>query len=271
MDNEKVKIIAEIGWNFLGDMKLAEKMITDAKNSGAHIAKFQFWSPKTLKPGAWDSDGRREIYNKAALDNNKINKIRDICKNLSINCLFSVFTVAEAEILKSLSEDEIKIPSHEIANEPLIEYASRNFSYVYLSTGASTKEETLKAVDILKKGDANFNLMHCVSSYPCPNNMSNLPRLNWLKTLHNEIGLSDHSQSVVSASLAVAMGATVIEKHFTSDNNLEGRDNKFALAPESFSKMVDFINEASDLIIDKGLDFQESERDTVENYRGRWG
>ena len=269
--NNNIKIIAEIGWNFLGDMELAKRMIIDAKNSGANIAKFQFWSPKTLKPGAWDSDGRREIYNRAALDPNKIDNIKSMCRDASIDCLFSVFTTKEAEILNSLNEKEIKIPSHEIANEELIEYVSNNFKYVYLSTGASTKDETIKAVEILQNGKSKFNLMHCVSSYPCPNDSSNLPRINWLKTLHDEVGLSDHSQSILSPSLAIAMGATVIEKHFTSDNDLEGRDNKFALTPDSFSKMVNLIHEACDLTTFKGLNFQESERDTIENYRGRWG
>ena len=268
---DDIKIIAEIGWNFLGDMSLANKMISDAKKSGADVAKFQFWSPLTLKAGSWDTDGRREIYNKAALSIEKIENIKSMCRIEGIESLFSVFTLNEAEILKSLNENTIKIPSHEIANEELIKYASMNFNYVYLSTGASTKKETERSSEILKNGNAGYNLMHCVSSYPCSNDKSNLPRINWLKTLHSEVGLSDHSQSTISPSLAVSLGATVIEKHFTSDNDLEGRDNKFALNPDAFSKMVLFVREAEELLVDRGLNFQDSEKDTIENYRGRWG
>ena len=112
--------------------------------------------------------------------------------------------------------------------------------------------------------------MHCVSSYPCPIERSNLLRINWLKTLHSNVGLSDHTQSTLTPALAVAFGVNEIEKHFTSDNDLPGRDNKFALNPVSFLEMTTLIRNAEKAFIDHGLELQDIERDTYNNYRGRW-
>jgi sialic acid synthase SpsE len=266
-----MKIIAEIGWNFLGDLSLAKEMSKKALESGATIAKFQYWNPDTLKPGAWDKDGRREIYKKAALNRDKIQELIDYCDSISINSLFSVFTLNEARVLRDLGLMAVKIPSHEIANYELIEYCASNFSTIYLSTGASSEDEVIKSNEILSNSEANYNLMHCVSSYPCNLENANLPRIEWLKSLHKNVGLSDHTQSTLVPALSVALGAEVIEKHFTTDNNLEGRDNKFALNAFDFKEMVDNINNAILAMDYHGNNFQDSEADTVKNYRGRWG
>ncbi len=266
-----MKIIAEIGWNFLGDLSLAKEMSKSAAESGATIAKFQYWNPATLKSGAWDEDGRREIYKKAALDKDKIQELINYCNSISINSLFSVFTINEAKVLRDLGLLSVKIPSHEIANYDLIKFCALNFSTIYLSTGASAEEEVITSNEILSKSETEYNLMHCVSSYPCNVENANLPRIEWLKSLHKNVGLSDHTQSTLVPALSVALGVEVIEKHFTTDNNLEGRDNKFALNPPNFKEMVENINNAVLSMNYLGNNFQDSEADTVENYRGRWG
>ncbi len=266
-----MKIIAEIGWNFLGDMQLAFKMISEAKLSGANVAKFQYWDPKDLSSGPWDRDGRREIYEKAALDEKKIKDLDYYCRKNNIESLFSVFTLKAAKVLNHLDFKNIKIPSHEIANYKLIKYVSKNFYNVYVSTGASYENEILKVVDILKDGTANYVLMHCVSSYPCEEENINLPRLKWLKSLHSEIGFSDHTKSTLTPSIAQSMGANVIEKHFTIDNSLPGRDNKFALNPKQFYEMTENIARTKLMLKSQGNDAQEREKDIIDNYRGRWG
>lgn len=266
----KVKIIAEIGWNHMGDIALAEEMIASAKNSGADVVKFQYWNPKFLKAGAWDNDGRREIYNKAALNEDKIVQLKRLAKKYECEFLMSVFGTKGAFDMKEIGLNQIKIPSHETTNLKLIEYCSNNFDYIYFSAGASTSEEIIEANKILKAGKASYNIMHCVSSYPCESNSSNILRLNWLKELHNSIGYSDHTGSTLIPSIAVGLGAEVIEKHFTTDKTLPGRDNKFALNPDEFKNMSLNIREAEKSIIDHGIDYQDIERDTVLNYRGRW-
>jgi sialic acid synthase SpsE len=266
----KIQIIAEIGWNHMGDISLASRMIESAKNSGATIVKFQFWDPKYLKEGSWDQDGRREIYNEAALSPSKIEKLQKTAKEHDVDFLISVFGTRGAEIIKGLKIENIKIPSHETTNIDLINFCANNFNFVYFSAGASLQSEVTKAVEILKDGSAKFNLMHCVSSYPVPSESANLPRLDWIKKLHEDIGYSDHTQSIIAPSIAIAKGARVIEKHFTIDKDLPGRDNKFALNPAEFREMSDLIIETENCLIDRGLDYQQIEQDTVNNYRGRW-
>jgi sialic acid synthase SpsE len=265
-----MKIIAEIGWNHMGDIALAEEMVMKAALSGANMVKFQYWDPKFLKPGVWDTDGRREIYNKAVLTKEKILKLMEISEKYNQEFLISVFGTKGATFMKDLGVKSIKIPSHETTNLKLIEYCAANFDYIYFSAGASTSDEVLTAVKILKAGKSDFCLMHCVSSYPCGNERVNLSRLNWLKGLHSVIGLSDHSSGSVIPAISVGLGVSVIEKHFTSDHDLPGRDNKFALEPDEFKLMSDNILIASDSMIDHGLEYQDIESDTVNNYRGRW-
>jgi N,N'-diacetyllegionaminate synthase len=266
----QIEVIAEIGWNHMGDLSLASEMIESAANSGATMAKFQFWDPKYLKEGSWDQDGRRQIYDKAALTIDDIHQLVELTKVNNINFLISVFGTKGAKIIKDIGINSIKIPSHETTNLELISFCAENFEYIYFSAGASLESEVLVALEILKKGSADFNLMHCVSSYPCAPEHSNMPRLDWLKSLHHDVGYSDHTQSILIPSIALAKGARVIEKHFTIDKNLPGRDNKFALDASEFKKMTALLLEANNSLIDKGRDYQGIEKDTVENYRGRW-
>lgn len=270
MHMKNIEIIAEIGWNHMGDSDLAEKMISAAKSSGADVVKFQYWDPKYLKKGAWDSDGRREIYNKAALNPQKVIELKEISEDIGCAFLISVFGTIGAKVIYDLGIKNIKIPSHETTNTKLIEFCSKNFEYVYFSAGASKSDDVISACNILKDGNANFNLMHCVSSYPVRDENANLNRINWLRTLHDDVGYSDHTLSTIVPALAVINGATVIEKHFTIDKDLPGRDNKFALDHHEFNTMSRNIGIASQSIIDKGIEYQDIESDTVNNYRGRW-
>lgn len=268
-----MEIIAELGWNFMGDMDLAKEMILNAKKSGANIVKFQYWDPNYLSKGSWDNDGRRDIYNKAALDDNKIEVLSDFCSENKIECLFSVFNLTGAKKMKLLGERSIKIPSHEIANLDLIQYSVDNFDRIYISAGACTKEELQKVVSIVKNAESEDKvcLMHCVSSYPVDDSNANLGRILYLSKFGIEVGYSDHTQSLVIPSASVMFGSTVLEKHFTSNKDLPGRDNKFALNAKEFSEMVSNVNAVMKALNDKGVDYQDIERDTVENYRGRWG
>ena len=269
-----VKTIAEIGWNFMGDMVLAEKMINAASDAGADVAKFQYWNPERLKQGAWDEDGRREIYKKAQLNEEKINTLKAYCVSADLDFLVSAFNVHDAKFLKELGLDSIKIPSHEVANYDLHEFCALNFSTVYVSLGAGTTKEVNEAIGIYaEKSKADFKWigMHCVSSYPVIAEKANLPRLRYLAGKVPHLGYSDHTNDVITPSLAVALGAGVIEKHFTTDKELPGRDNKFALDPSEFTEMVKNIRLAELVMIDHGSEPLDIELDTMTQYRGRWG
>ena len=121
-------IIAEIGWNHMGDFKLIEKMVEAAANSGATYAKFQTWSERDLKPGPWDKDGRREIYRKAQLREDDYMRIKEICEQNEIRFLTSVFNPKDLPSMASVSDVAVKIPSPEIANKNLLMDARKMFS-----------------------------------------------------------------------------------------------------------------------------------------------
>ena len=266
----KLGIIAEIGWNHMGNMELAEEMILAAQLAGATTVKFQFWDPELLRAGSWDTDGRREIYNKAKLSVEHVLRLKAIAEKNNCEFLISVFGTKGARKIFDLGIDKVKIPSHEIANRSLLKFCSLNFKEVIVSSGASKVSEVKEALSILRSGQAHYNIMHCVSAYPCKPEDINLPRINWLKSLHNDVGFSDHTGSTVIPVTAVCLGCNLIEKHFTTDKSLPGRDNKFALNPKEFKEMVLNIREAESGLMPRGEEFQFIERDIVENYRGRW-
>ena len=262
------KIIAEIGWNFLGNMNLAKKMILQAKKSGADFVKFQIWDPKKLKKGAWDYDGRRKIYEKAYLNKNKYLQIKKYCTKIKVKCFASVFNIESAKILKSLNDNYIKIPSHEAYNFKLINYCLKNFKFVFCSLGAIRKKELLKFLKF--KNKLNFIPMHCVSSYPLNIKNCNFQKFFFLKFFFKSVGYSGHLDNISDAIFAIANGASYVEKHFTINKKLPGRDNKFALLPKDLKIISDFKINSALMVIDKGLDLQECEKDIFKNYRGRW-
>jgi len=269
----RVEIIAEIGWNFMGDMALAREMIKAAKKAGADIVKFQYWNPARLKVGPWDLDGRKEIYKNAQLDEGKIKTLIALCCDAKIEFLISAFNMVDAAFIKGLGVESIKIPSHEVANFELHEFCAENFEKIYVSLGAGAQEEVLRAIEIYQQGaDQKYWVgMHCVSSYPCPAEKANLGRINFIKEHCPMVGYSDHTSDVISPVVSVALGARVVEKHFTINKELPGRDNKFALDVPEFEQMVKNIRLAEAALIGHGNGPMDIESDTMMNYRGRWG
>jgi sialic acid synthase SpsE len=263
-----IKIIAEIGWNHCGDLDLAKQMAKAAQESGATYAKYQTWSVNRLKSGSWDEDGRRQIYEKAQLSEQDHIDLINYCNTIGIKFLSSVFSLADAELLVKLGCKEVKIPSFESRNIELIKYCDENFDVVFMSTGTSKYSEIKYSTLLFEK--AKLYLLHCVSSYPCLPSIANIPRMIKFKQLGLSIGYSDHIQGVESAKVAIEFGAEVIEKHFTVDNNLPGRDNKFAILPEELANLTSYIKLREEMLIDKGLDFQECELDSRNNYTGRF-
>ena len=269
-----IKLIAEIGWNHMGDIELAEKMILAAKKSGATHAKFQNWKVAKLKRGPWDNDGRRDIYEKAELTNEKTKKLNDICSKHNINFLTSIFDSEEAEFIASIDNQIIKIPSPELRNKKLLLKCSDLFKCIILSTGASNLDEVKNSVEIIKNNNKKCKiiLLHCVSLYPCEDRNVRLKRINSLKNMHDHIGISDHTPDSLSSILSIPFGIEAIEKHFTIDNNLPGRDNKFALLPEEFLKIsiaVKRYNEMFNTTIEDS-EFLDQEMEVREIYSGRW-
>ena len=263
-----MKIIAEIGWNHMGDMNLAKKMINSAVENGADICKFQTWSEKKLGRGSWDKDERREIYKKAELSKEQHIELNDHCKKMNVNFLSSVFDEDGIKILHGISNKMAKIASQELYNLKLINSCLEKFEKVIISTGASKWEEILNLLKL--KNKEKLIVMHCVSSYPCKPDNVNMPKMKKLQETFPVVGYSGHFAGIDDAILALCNGAEYIEKHFTIDRSLPGRDNKFALLPENLKQLTQFRDNLKNMKINKGLDLQECEVDVFENYRGRW-
>ena len=263
-----IKIIAEIGWNHLGNMDLAEEMIVSAVRNGADICKFQTWNVNNLKSGSWDKNGRREIYKKAQLSFEQHIQLKNICDRENAEFATSISNIYDCSILKELDFSLIKIPSPEVNNLDLIRAAVEQFNIVLVSTGAAKWNEVTQIIEGISAN--NLVLMHCVSTYPCPIENINLPRLDKLSEISKQVGYSGHYLGIDDAVAAICRGAIYIEKHFTINSDLEGRDNKFSILPEDLKELSEFRNNYEKMNLDLGLDLQECEIDTFENYRGRW-
>lgn len=261
-------LVAEIGWNFLGNLKLAKKLILSAKKNGADAVKFQIWDPKNLKKGPWDKDGRRELYEKSFLDKKKYKHLYDYSKKINILCFASVWSIADMKLLKSVSNQVVKIPSPEAYNLDLIKACLKNFKKVIISCGCLNFKE-LKSIIKLKNKDKIIAL-HCVSSYPLKPNECNFQKYNFLKSKFKNVGYSGHLEGINDAIFAMANDACLIEKHFTLDKKLPGRDNKFSITPQELKKMKNTRDIFEKFNFKKGLDVQKSELDIKKNYRGRW-
>ncbi len=269
MNKNKITLIAEIGWNHMGNMNLAEKMIKAAKKSGADYAKFQTWSVENLTSGPWDKDGRRQIYEKAELKFDQYQKLIKICKKNKIKFLTSLFNANDYELLKSFKLNSIKIPSPENRNSQLLKFCDKKFKKIFFSTGAASIAEIKKSIALIKN-KKKTHVMHCVSSYPCEDRIVNLERINELKKITKNIGLSDHTPDILSSLFSLPYGVNVIEKHFTIDNKLPGRDNKFAILPDEMSKLRIGCDRFINMTL-KNQSLLKSDYEIRKVYAGRWG
>ena len=267
LNPKKTLIVAEIGWNFLGNTNLAKKMIKAAKDNNADAVKFQLWNPNNLKKGPWDNDGRREIYFKSFLNYEKFKNLYAYSKKLGIECFASVFSKEDLYIHKKINRKFIKIPSSEANDLNFIKLALKNFKNVIVSTGALKKKELNELVKIKNN---KLILLHCVSSYPLKDEDVNFNKFQYLKSKFKKVGYSGHSSHILDATWAIANNAYLVEKHFTVNNSLKGRDNKFAILPNTLNKLIQFRDFHYSSNSKKTLDLQECEKDIYKNYRHRW-
>jgi len=261
---KKIKLIAELGWNYIGDMSLAKEMVFAAKESGADCAKFQTWKAERLIPGPWDEDGRRAVYHKAEFTKEKHHIMKEYCDSLGIEFMTSCFCERDIDTILEFT-NEVKIPGADGSCSLLMEKVVEKFNHVYLSVGALNIEEYIKWASY-----DNVTLMHCVSSYPCSFENANFPKMKFLQSLSPRVGYSGHVLGSLDAILAIAWGATVIEKHFTIDNDLPGKDNKMAILPSHMREIKDFRDAYEKMTVDNGLLIQECEKGFRKCNTGRW-
>jgi N,N'-diacetyllegionaminate synthase len=262
------KIISEIGWNHLGDLELAKEMISESKNNGADFVKFQTWSVSRLKNGPWDVDGRREIYEKAELTLHDHQQLYEFCNTLGIEFFTSVFSIPDAELLSKIQSKYVKIASFESRNHELLKFCNGLFDTIFISTGTSNLDEIRKSVNVIDK--SKIVLFHCVSSYPLDYSEANLPRINKLKAICQNVGYSDHTEGIEGSKIALGYDIGYLEKHFTIDQNLSGRDNKFSILPNDLKDLKDYITIIQKMKKDHGSGYLDCEIDSRNIMTGRF-
>ncbi len=249
-------IIAEAGVNHNGDIGLARQLIDVAAAAKADYVKFQtFKASKLASPHASKASYQKATTNaeenqltmlkKLELDEAIHYELKSYCEIKGIRFLSTPFDEESISLLKQLDVEIGKIPSGEITNLPYLRHMAKSFPQLIISTGMSDTTEIQDAINALKEAGAvpaNITILHCNTEYPTPMQDVNLKAmLNIADTFGCAIGYSDHTLGIEVPIAAVALGATIIEKHFTLDRNMEGPDHKASLEPAELKAMVDAI------------------------------
>jgi N-acetylneuraminate synthase/N,N'-diacetyllegionaminate synthase len=247
----KTFVIAEVGVNHNGSRDIAERLVDAAKSCGADAVKFQtFRAEKLVTRDAAKAEYQSRtaggegtqfaMLEKLELGDSDFRALFDRCNGHGIEFLSSPFDEESADLLESLGVRTFKIPSGEITNFPFLEHVARKKKAVIMSTGMCTLEEVRDAVEIFRRAQTpRLTLLHCVTEYPAPCDEVNLRAMSTLRDAFGcEVGYSDHTLGIEIPVAAVALGATVIEKHFTLDTGMEGPDHKASLNPEDFRSLV---------------------------------
>lgn len=251
-----VKIIAEAGVNHNGSVEIAKELVDIALESGVDIVKFQMGKPKLIvskfasqadyqKINTKNNDSQLDMLSKLELSMNEHNEIITYCKNKKIQYLCTPFDLPSIDFLKHINLNLWKIPSGEITNYPYLKKIASFGEPVILSTGMCTMEDIEQAITVLtsngtKKED--ITVLHCNTEYPTPMQDVNLKAMQTIsRKLGVKVGYSDHTLGIEVPIAAVALGATIIEKHFTLDRNMEGPDHKASLEPGELKAMVKAI------------------------------
>lgn len=246
-----VFIIAEAGVNHNGDIKLAKRLAEEAKAAGADCVKFQTFRAEALvtadgekaeyqKKQTGSGESQLAMLKKLELTQEEFLELKRHCEKIGIAFLSTAFDMESMKFLESLHPFCYKIPSGEITNYPYLKAIAETGREVILSTGMCEISEVEEAVAVLKENGAGaLTLLHCTSEYPAPIEDVNLRAMQTLaEHFGTKTGYSDHTEGIEVPVAAAAMGASVIEKHFTLDRTMEGPDHKASLEPEELTAMV---------------------------------
>ena len=251
-----ILIIAEAGVNHNGDMFLAKKLIDVAVDSGADLVKFQTFSADRLatrqakkadyqNATTGSTETQYEMLSRLELSENMHVELIDYCSTRDIGFFSTGFDIESVDILVKLGINHFKIPSGEISNLPYLRHIGQFSKSVILSTGMATMGDIEVAIDVLEQAGTSRSLvtvLHCTSEYPTPMAEVNLCAMKNLQAAFGvAVGYSDHTAGIEVATAAAALGASVIEKHFTLDRNLPGPDHKASLEPDELKEMVTAI------------------------------
>lgn len=276
----KVFVIAEAGVNHNGDINIAKRLIDAARESGVDAVKFQtFKAEKLVCKTAQKAEYQLETTDKSETQYDMLKKLElteqmhkeliQYCSEKKIIFLSTSFDIESIRLLSQLGIQTFKIPSGEITNLPYLREIARQQKRVILSTGMSSMDEVKAAVNVLKgNGADDITLLHCNTQYPTPmKDVNLLAMVKMREELGLPVGYSDHTKGIEIPIAAVALGATVIEKHFTLDRKMEGPDHKASLEPKELRQMVEGIRNVESAL-GKGIKrVSDSEKSNIDIVR----
>ena len=273
---EKVYIIAEAGDNHNGDFNTALKLVDVAKRAGADCVKFQTFVTEEIiskyaemaeyqKKNTGKEESQFEMVKRLELSFDEFRKIKEYCDRVGIQFLSTPFDLKSVDFLNELGVPFFKIPSGEITNYPYLIKIAHTGKPVVMSTGMCEPDEILAAINVLEKnGSGEITLLHCNTEYPTPLKDVNLYAMRTMKKMFGKkVGYSDHTKGIEVPVAAVALGACVIEKHFTLDKNMPGPDHKASLEPDELGRMVKNIRNIEIALGDGVKRVSESERKNI--------
>lgn len=277
---DKVLIIAEAGVNHNGSLEIAKRLIDEASSAGVDIIKFQtFKAEKLVSKAAKQAEYQKKnigkgeetqyaMLKKLELSNEQHEELIAYCKSKNIRFFSTAFDMDSIDYLHSLDVGLWKIPSGEITNYPYLKKIASYKEPVILSTGMCELTDIENAINVLVGNGVSkeiITVLHCNTEYPTPMKDVNLKAMLEIKEKFGvEIGYSDHTEGIEVPIAAVALGATVIEKHFTLDKNMEGPDHKASLEPNELKAMVRSIRNIEQALGTGHKTVSESERKNIE-------
>ena len=253
--SNKCMIIAEMSANHDCDIEIAKETIRAAKRAGADAIKMQTYTPDTMTLNCqnddfkvqggtlWDGRYLHELYQKASLPWEWHKELFDLAKSEGLICFSTPFDISAVDFLEELDCPIYKIASFEIADIPLIEYIAKKQKPIIMSTGIANYEDIKLAIETCRNvGNNDITILKCTSSYPAPINEANLKMMKrFSDDFDVKVGLSDHTMGNLLPILSIAMGATVIEKHFKLNDNVGGADASFSINEKDFKNLVDQV------------------------------
>jgi sialic acid synthase SpsE len=243
-DYLKPYIVAELNTSHFGNIEIAHDMIMQAKAAGCDCVKFQSWSAETLYADQYYKDNgiAKRIFKKFALTSDELQALSNFCAELEIDFSSTPYSIEEARFLVNYCNVPfIKIASMELDNLPYLSALGNLGVPLVLSTGMGTSDEIIRAVKTIQAtGNLQLIILHCTSVYPSPAEIIRLQNINGLRTEFPQfpIGYSDHSIGIEIPAASIALGACLIEKHFTLDGKRIGMDNQMATEPAEMKQMV---------------------------------
>ena len=272
-NNVEPYIIAELSANHNGSINRAFESIKVAKECGADAVKIQTYTADTItiesdreefqiKGGLWDGYDLYSLYKEAETPYEWHKSLFDYAKEIGITIFSSPFDFTAVDLLEELNTPAYKIASPEIIDLPLIKRVAQTGKPMIISTGMANLEEIGEAVEVAKdNGCKDLVLLHCISGYPTPPEQSNLRTIPDLAERFGVLsGLSDHTMGIIVATTSVAMGATVIEKHFTLSREDKGPDSEFSLEPHELKELCQDAKVAWQSLGVIGYELKDSEK-----------